>query len=184
MIEKVNQILSTGVEVLIAENPLLLLRVYSQLYLCGEQPRACARSQRLYYLQIQKNGLEMATKYEQAKNRTCIPNWKGSKFITATQKHWLADLITDDDAIFLLSKGYLTEKAFTKLPNGYGTQTVIEEPKDETPEAELNCIAEIKELLQSGMKAYQIKKKFADVEKIGEKKCTGKLVSELIEKAQ
>lgn len=172
MIDKVNQILSTGVEVLIAENPLLLLRVYSQLYLCGEQPRACARSQRLYYLQIQKNGIEMATKYEQAKNRTCIPNWKGSKFITATQKHWLADLITDDDAKYLLEKGYLTEKAFTKLP------------KDETPEAELNCIAEIKELLQSGMKAYQIKKKFAEVEKIGEKKCTGKLISELIEKAQ
>ena len=148
----------------------------------------CARSQRLYYLQIQKNGLEMAEKYEKAKSRTCIPAWSGLKFITATQKHWIADLLTDDEAVYLLEKKYISEKSFTKLPDNYKSDIVINdvvnENQDETTQSELDCIAEFKTLLNSGMSKKEIKAKYSKVDFIGTKKCNSKLISELIEKAK
>lgn len=192
MIDSVKKILSQGVADIIAKDPLLLLKTYSKLYLCGGQPRVCARSQRLYYLQIQKNGLEMAEKYEKAKSRTCIPAWSGLKFITATQKHWIADLLSDDDAIYLLEKKYISEKSFTKLPDSYKSDVVINDVKidvvnenqDETTQSELDCIAEFKTLLNSGMSKKEIKAKYSNVDFIGTKKCNSKLISELIEKAK
>lgn len=183
MIDSVKKILSQGVADIIAKDPLLLLKTYSKLYLCGGQPRVCARSQRLYYLQIQKNGLEMAEKYEKAKSRTCIPAWSGLKFITATQKHWIADLLTDDEAVYLLEKKYISEKSFTKLPDSYKID-VVNENQDETTQSELDCIAEFKTLLNSGLSKKEIKAKYSKVDFIGTKKCNSKLISELIEKAK
>ena len=125
----------------------------------------------------------MAEKYEKAKSRTCIPAWSGLKFITATQKHWIADLLSDDDAIYLLEKKYISEKSFTKLPDSYKID-VVNENQDETTQSELDCIAEFKTLLNSGMSKKEIKAKYSNVDFIGTKKCNSKLISELIEKAK
>lgn len=64
--------------------------------------------------------MELAKLYEEAKNRTCKPNWNGLKYISSTARHWNNELLTDKDAIYLLEGGHLTTKDFEVLPAEYG----------------------------------------------------------------
>lgn len=116
----------------------------------------------------------MAKKFEQAKNRTCKPAWNGNKYINATARHWNSDFITDDDAIMLLDKGFLNESDFKILP----------EAKSNFTEEELNCIVEFSEHLKEGKKEDEIIELYKGIEKIGEKKCTKKLLKQLIAEAE
>lgn len=116
----------------------------------------------------------MAKKFELAKNRTCKPAWKGNKYINATARHWSSDFLTDDEAKMLLEKGHLTESDFTVLPEANSDYT----------EEELNCIVEFSEHLKNGKKEAEIIELYKDIEKIGEKKCTKKLLKNLIAEAE
>jgi len=59
MIE-LEEILEHRVEDILNDSALLIpmLKYYSQLYLSGGTPRTCARSHRMYYLNLKKDGLE------------------------------------------------------------------------------------------------------------------------------
>lgn len=176
MINIVKQILSNPGHTVLNDPGLLLLmlRCYSNLYLCGAQCSSCKRTHQKYYDKIKQNGLEMAEKYEKSKVRTCIPNWSGSKYITATYKHWNADMITDEDATYLLSNNYLTEDMFIKLPNKI-------EDKVEYNEEELKCVEEIKTLLSSGYTKTKLMVKYKNVKKIGDKEYNNTMLKKLIE---
>jgi len=122
MINDIKQIINLSFEEVVASSlSLKLLDCYSKLYLCGGQPKTCARSQRQYYCQLIKNGIEMAQKFEEAKNRTCRPNWgtpqkPGIKYIPDTGRHWNSELLTDKEAQMLLDKGYVKSTDFEILP--------------------------------------------------------------------
>lgn len=113
-----------------------LMRCYSLLYLNGSQCRGCASSQRGYYRQLMHNGITKAMDYEKIKTRTCKPAWKGLMFIHKEGRHFNDEFITDEQAIALLNRGHLTEKDFTKLPDGYSTLEV-ESPKPTEPKKEI-----------------------------------------------
>ena len=123
MIEDVELILATPCETVInTDLTLKLLRCYSKLYLGGEQPRWCARSQREYYRKLKLNGLEMATLYENAKDRTFKINYKGILHISSPKIGVLTlncELIGDEMAIDFLNKGIFQEENFTVLPKNY-----------------------------------------------------------------
>jgi hypothetical protein len=121
MVEEVGEIISKSFEEVSASSLILkLLDCYSKLYLNGSAPGLCNLCHREYYTQITKNGMELAKKYEEAKARTCKPNWNGLKYINATARHWNSDLLTDKEAIYLLEKGILKTTDFDTLPSEYG----------------------------------------------------------------
>ncbi len=125
MEKDIELILSKSVgEVIASPLSLKLLKCYSKLYLNGKAPRTCSNSQRKYYNRLKKDGLEMAKKIKKAVSRTCIPKWKGNKYIPKAGRHYNSSLITDEEATALLEKGYLKETDFEKLP----------EIKEENPE--------------------------------------------------
>ena len=180
MLEEVKQILSNGVDFYIKESPIALLRCYSKLYMQGRQTRWCEASQRKYFTQLKKNGIDMAKQYDEAQTRTCVPAYKGKKYISAKAKMYYADLLTDADAIDLLNCGYLVESDFTKLPEGYGKVEIKETPG--YTEAEQNCIEEFSMRLIEGESKTSIKKSCEGVE-IDGKKATKKQIDTLIKAA-
>lgn len=96
-----------------------LLWAYSQLFLNGSEPSWCAKCMSRYYTEIQLKGTEMAINLVEAQNRTCIPKWKGLKYIQRAGRHYDNTYITDVQAIELLNAGLIGEDQFTKLPDGY-----------------------------------------------------------------
>jgi hypothetical protein len=174
IIDDVKEVLNTPFEKVVSTPlSLKLLSCYSKLYLCGGQPRTCTNSQRNYYQQLLKNGIEMAKKFEQAKNRTCKPAWKGLKYIPATARHWNSEFLSDDEASMLLKKGFVKESDFEVLPDD-----------NQYSEAELNCIIEIAGHLKDGKTTDEILEEYKGVKKVGEKNLTKKLLSELISEAE
>jgi len=173
MIDEVKKILSHSSGEVIADPELCfsLIKCYSRLYKGGCSVRTCKNSLYLYYKILQKNGIEMATINEQAKERTCVPAFKGIKYISRAAKYFNADLLTDRDAIFLLKHKCLTEEDCIKSPTGWNT-------------GQENCILEIADLLAQGMSVKAIKEKYKDVKEIGGKKCTKELWTELIKEAR
>ena len=138
-VEKVKYLLSRNVEDIITSTDSLdLIRCYSILYLNGQQCRFCAASQRSYYNELVRTGLKKAKEMDEAKNRTCVPNWgkgctnnNGLKFIHKEGNFYSSLLITDEQAISLLNRGLLSESDFDVLPDGYEKPL----PKfEETPE--------------------------------------------------
>lgn len=120
LVADVKEVISTQFEEVAASSLCLkLFNCYSKLYLSGGQPRTCTASQLEYYQQLIKNGIQMAELFEEAKNRTCEPNWVGLKYIPGAARHYAHDLLTDAQAIELLKAGHLTEKHFLKLPDGF-----------------------------------------------------------------
>jgi hypothetical protein len=187
MIDEVKKILSHSSGEVIADPELCfsLIKCYSRLYKVGCSVRTCKNSLYLYYKILQKNGIEMATINEQAKERTCVPAFKGIKYISRAAKYFNADLLTDRDAIFLLQHKCLTEEDFIKLPTGWNTgqENCIKSPTGWNTGQE-NCILEIADLLAQGMSVKAIKEKYKDVKEIGGKKCTKELWTELIKEAR
>ncbi len=125
-----NYLMSRDVESIISSpDSLQLLRLYSVLYLDGGQPRTCVRSQRAYYNELKNTGKMKAELMEKVKNRTCIPNWKGRRYIMGN--FYLDTLITDEQAMHLLSHKYLSPNDFKKLPDGFADNSEIKEPVNE-----------------------------------------------------
>jgi hypothetical protein len=177
--DEIKTILAHTVEEVIASQlSMSLLRCYSTLYLCGGQPRTCSNSQKLYYKQLSDNGMQLAEKLLKAKNRVCKPAWKGNKYVPKNARFYNSDLITDDEAIDLLNRGFLTEKDFTVLPQVEKTETT------ELSENELACIGEFKGLILEGYTRDQIREKYKNVEKIGDKKATTRLIDKLFKIAK
>lgn len=126
LVQDVKNILSTDVEEVISTSMSLnLLRCYSVIYLNGAQPKTCAKSQRQYYNQLKINGLEMAQKKEETTERTCVPAWKGIKYVGQVKKegkivfahgHINPDTLTDKEAKRLLDLGVLKKTDFKVLP--------------------------------------------------------------------
>lgn len=110
------------------------------------------------------------------KERTNKPAWNGLKFIRQAGEHYHADLLTDELAISLLKRGFLTEKDFVILPK-------IEAENKAENQAELNCIAEFKEKLKQGATQEDLFEQYKNVEMIGGKKVTKKYLISLIDKA-
>ena len=96
MVDEVKKILSHSSGEVIADPELCfsLIKCYSRLYKGGCTVRTCKNSLYLYYKILQKNGIEMATINEQAKERTCVPAFKGIAIITCS-KIFQCYLLTD-----------------------------------------------------------------------------------------
>jgi hypothetical protein len=115
-----------------------LLWAWSQLFNNGQEPSWCVKCMRRYYSEITLHGTEMAINLEEAKQRTCIPNWNGNKYIHRAGRHYSNVYITDKQAIDLLEKNLINESDFIKLPDGYISKNtkpvnveIIEEKKSE-----------------------------------------------------
>jgi hypothetical protein len=98
---------------------LTLLRVYSLLYLNGQQPRACGQCQRGYYSEIKTNGLKKYETMENNLNRTCELANTDLIYLSPMQMHISNVNITDEMAARCLDNGWLKPKDFTKLPENY-----------------------------------------------------------------
>lgn len=117
MIDKLQKILSTSIEEVVASSLVLdLIDLYSKLYLNGSNPGGCEKCLRTAYNELMKTGMEKIKQLEEIKSRTCKPAWNGLKYINATARHWNSDLITDNEAIKLLEAGHLKKVDFEILP--------------------------------------------------------------------
>ncbi|MDH3324965.1 MAG: hypothetical protein OEL89_04970, partial [Candidatus Peregrinibacteria bacterium] len=173
MFEKLNIILNTSLaEVLNSPLSADLLRLYSYIYANNCAVGFCATSQTKYYKQIHLNGLEMLQKKEDLKNRTCVPNWIGNKYFHKAATFYSANNMTDSIAIELLKSGVFTESNFKVLPTDLNVIKNTEINNDCTSED--YCILEIAECLSIGMSSKQIKEKYSNVEKIGDKTADSK----------
>ena len=132
MVEDVKLILSKNVEEVIASTlSLKLLNCASKLYFNGAQCRFCARSQREYYSMLQRNGLELAAKFEiMSKEKTFKLTFSGIRYIPKVGNIMMATL-DEDTAIQYLNDGTLRESDFIKLPDGYKKAVDKSEPVDE-----------------------------------------------------
>lgn len=132
----------------------------------------------------------MAQKFEKAKNRTCVPAWNGSKHLRATMKHYNSNNITDEEAFYLLTNGYIAEECFSTLPAEYIEYKEAQLINTNTPgmgdelSGEELCIIEIKGLLDSGMTVKEIKSKYKDVKEIDGIECNDSKIAELIKVAK
>ena len=124
MVSQLTEILDNDIEVVIRSPhlSLSLLKCASVLLLHGAQPRACERSQRMYYSKLKLNGMAKAEMIEKAKNRTCIPNFTGFRYSKIIMAHISSDLLSDEMAIEYLQKGALKESDFNVLPQGYNVK--------------------------------------------------------------
>ena len=132
MLAIVEKILSMEVEAVISSPASLdLLKCYSKLYLGGASPRTCAVSQRTYYDELKKTGINRAKRYDMAQIRTCEPKHKGT-FQVRNYGFVISSQMTDEQAIYMLNNKLLTESDFIKLPDGYSQkQTKVADIVDE-----------------------------------------------------
>jgi hypothetical protein len=127
IVESVNEILNHDFnEIKSSTLVATLLSVYSKLYLNGAQPRLCNKCHEQYYNQLKINGMKKAELFKKAKSRTCKPAWKGNRYIPSRGRHYNNELLTDEQAIELLSTGDLKEKDFFTLP---GKKDIEKKPK-------------------------------------------------------
>lgn len=106
-----------GVDVVIKSTlSLTLLKIYSILFMNGAAPRACERAQRQYYKKLTQEGKKMAKDID---NRTCVPAWKGLRYVKKMATHILDTKITDEQACYALYLGALRPSDFIKLPDNY-----------------------------------------------------------------
>ena len=121
MLELVLGVLDKSVEEVLTDASLTLklLKCYSKLYRNGALVKGCNDSLRKYYRQLQIDGEMKAKLLEDAKNRTCKPNWKGLMYVTKIHSHINPDLLGDQMAEMYLMNGILQESNFEILPKGY-----------------------------------------------------------------
>jgi len=130
MRENVKKILLHEIQEIIKspELSMLLLSTYSKLYLNGGQPRSCERSQREYFNEIKKTGMEKA-----GKKKTCVAKWNGNKYVASMASHLNSGNITDDQAIKALVGGHLKESDFLELPEDYKKKPAKKKTKSKKP---------------------------------------------------
>lgn len=123
MIQKIKEILNKPVEDVIKDSELSvhLMKLYSLLYLSGKSPRFCEKSQRAYYSQLKKNGMDMAVNYNEVKSRTLIPtkNIDRNIYNPRLMKHINFIYLTDKEAVTGLAVGALSVRDFKKLPKAW-----------------------------------------------------------------
>lgn len=129
---RIESILNNDIQVVLKspELSLSLIYCYSQMYENGEHVRACERSQRMYYNKLKINGMAKIAEYEQIKNRTLVPAFKGRRYVPKAAKHISSESLTDKDAIDMLKRKFLTVKDFKKLPDGYKQRQGKKENKE------------------------------------------------------
>ena len=98
------------------ELSIMLMRVYSTLYLGGKSPNFCESCQRKYHEEIVKTGIMTNKLYEEVKTRTCKPKRCGIVYHSLLNDHINFDLLTDARAIELINKGILKENDFETMP--------------------------------------------------------------------
>lgn len=127
MLESINRLIAMDIRDIIksGECTLLLLKMYSLLFLNGGQPGNCESCLRKYHNEIIKHGKMKAEIAEKIKNRTLIPGWNGLRYIPGIVKngkylslhaHIHSDTLTDEQAVKYLNSGALKESDFKKLP--------------------------------------------------------------------
>ena len=118
MLDKINILIATPFNVIRASGELsiMLMRVYSTLYLGGKSPNFCESCQRKYHEEIVKTGIMTNELYEAVKIRTCKPKRGGIVYHSLLNDHINFDLLTDIRAIELINKGILKESDFETMP--------------------------------------------------------------------
>ena len=138
MVQEIEEILSKPVkEVISSPLSLTLLKIYSTLYLGGGQPRWCERSQTLYYNQLAIDGLKKAKQMENSGvlTRTCELKPDILIYVSSLAMHITKANITDWIACEGLTKGFLKESQFIKLPDCWLNKDEVKEPiKNEVSE--------------------------------------------------
>ena len=104
-------------EVISSPLSLKLLNIYSILYLGGSQPRWCERSQTSYYNQIASTGYQKLNEMKEILNRTCELKPDMLIYVSSLAMHITSANITDWIACEGLTKGFLKESQFIKLPD-------------------------------------------------------------------
>lgn len=151
---ELKELLKMDIEDIISSvHSLTLLKLYSDLYMNGTEPRGCEDSQRKYYSQLKKD-------YQMKKQiieRTCVPKFEGRRYIPGVHNkdgkliaghlHVNGNILTDKQAIQFLNLGVLTKKDFIKLPKGFEEVKAETKAKD-NKEAKPYTKDEIKELIE------------------------------------
>ena len=146
MVQEIELILSKDAREVI-KSPLLLpilLKVYSTLYLGGGQCRWCEKSHISYYNEIAADGLKKLYKMEKSGvlTRTCELKKDICTFSSALQIHITHSNITDWLACEGLTKGFLKESQFIKLPDCWLNKDEVKEPIKEEIAEEKNIVLE------------------------------------------
>ena len=94
---------------------LLLLSIYSKLFLNGSQPSTCSKCMRDYYKKIVQEGLK---KIEFMEKKTNVLK-EGLHFVRPENKDFTNANLSDEKAIELLDKGLLKPSQFNTLPKGW-----------------------------------------------------------------
>ena len=131
MVQEIEEILSKPVkEVISSPLSLTLLKIYSTLYLGGGQPRWCERSQTSYYNQLAIDGLKKAKQMENSGvlTRTCELKPDMLIYVSSLAMHITKANITDWIACEGLTKGFLKESQFIKLPDCWLNKDEVKEP--------------------------------------------------------
>jgi len=117
MVNEVNKIIRLEFNSIIADGPntMLLLGLYSKLYLNGQAPRTCKAQMFKYFNELKRTGIMKAETKQKIKERTLVPNWNGKKYLRGGA---IIDsnTITDEQAFNLLDKEVLDKKDFKTLP--------------------------------------------------------------------
>ena len=145
MVQEIELILSKDVkEVISSPLSLTLLKIYSTLYLGGGQPRWCERSQTSYYNQLAIDGLKKAKQMENSGvlTRTCELKKDMLIYVASLAIHITHSNITDWLACEGLTKGFLKESQFIKLPDCWLNKDEVKEPIKEEIAEEKNIVLE------------------------------------------
>jgi len=118
MIEQINYIKSITFDDL-KKSPdiMLLLSLYSKLYMRGSNPGGCESCHKQYYHEICLTGIERAKQYEAMEKRTLTPNWNGIKYVRGA--FYDSEMISDEQALDALINEGLTDNHFKKLPDAW-----------------------------------------------------------------
>lgn len=97
---------------------LLLLKLFSTLYLHGGKPSGCGKCLEDYYNQLKRTGYKKIIEMKDTK-KTCVLK-PGVHYVRKMARHYMDNMVTDEVALKLLSLGFIDESFFTKLPEGWG----------------------------------------------------------------
>ena len=133
-------------EVISSSLSLKLLKIYSILYLGGAQPRWCERSQTNYYNQIALNGYQKLNEMKEILERTCELKKDIMIYVSSLAMHITSANITDGIACEGLTKGFLKESQFIKLPDCWvNRDNKVVEPIDDKLDQDEQIIEPIKQ---------------------------------------
>lgn len=101
-----------------SEKVLILLSLYSRLFMDGKQPSTCVKCMADYYIKLSNEGFARIEKMKIMENQKCKLK-PGLVFVKEEAKHFSNDNITDKKALQLLNSGRLKPQHFEILPDGY-----------------------------------------------------------------